>query len=97
MPNWSTAEILAVHFRMHKAEGVLFRDVLIRAGKICNLKVVKIPEKLLLKHAAHALGTPASELEKRLTALGKSVGPPWGRDQKDAALAAWVALQQHAK
>jgi hypothetical protein len=93
MPNWSTAEILAVHFRMHKAEGVLFRDVLIRAGKTCNLRVVEIPEKLLLKHAEHALGTPASELEKRMTVLGKSVGPPWGRDQKDAALAAWVTLQ----
>src|SRR5690242_5191310 len=25
MPGWSTDEILAVHFRMHKAEGVLFR------------------------------------------------------------------------
>src|SRR5512132_676115 len=29
MPAWSTDEILAVHFRMHKAEGVLFRYVLI--------------------------------------------------------------------
>jgi len=26
MPGWTTAEILAVHFRMHKAEGVLFPD-----------------------------------------------------------------------
>ena len=94
MPNWSTAEILAVHFRMHKAEGVLFRDVLIRAGKICNLKVVEIPEKLLLKHAEKALRVSPGELAKKMTALGKSVGPPWGRDQKDAALAAWVGLQQ---
>jgi hypothetical protein len=28
MPDWSVGEILAVHFRMHKAEGVLFRDAL---------------------------------------------------------------------
>src|SRR5713226_7640204 len=27
MPDWSVDEILAVHFRMHKAEGELFRDV----------------------------------------------------------------------
>src|SRR5262245_18890095 len=31
MPAWSTDEILAVHFRMHKAEGVLFQDALLRA------------------------------------------------------------------
>src|SRR5688500_10478669 len=29
MPDWSTDEILAVHVRMHKAEGELFRDVLV--------------------------------------------------------------------
>jgi hypothetical protein len=92
MPAWSTAEILAVHFRMHKAEGVLFRDVLVRAARTCKLKVVEIPEKLLLNHADDTLGIPASELAMRMTALGKSVGSPWGRDQKDAALAAWVAL-----
>jgi hypothetical protein len=32
-------------------------------------------------------------LLKRVAALGKSVGPPWGKDQKDAALAAMIALQ----
>jgi len=26
MPDWSIEEILGVHFRMHKAEGVLFRS-----------------------------------------------------------------------
>src|SRR3982074_3566722 len=52
MPSWSTDEILAVHVRMHKAEGELFRDV--------------------------------------LTALGKSAGAPWGKDQKEAAAAALV-------
>jgi hypothetical protein len=29
MPNWTIDEILAVHVRMHKAEGELFRDVLV--------------------------------------------------------------------
>ena len=29
--------------------------------------------------------------------LGKSVGPPWGKDQKSAALAAMVALQECSK
>src|ERR1700680_4407778 len=30
MPDWTVDEILAVHFRMHKAEGALFRDALAR-------------------------------------------------------------------
>jgi hypothetical protein len=30
---------------------------------------------------------------QRIAALGKSAGPPWGKDQKDAALAALVALR----
>jgi hypothetical protein len=39
MPDWSVEEILAVHFRMHQAEGVLFRDVLARAANRCELKL----------------------------------------------------------
>src|SRR5262245_57204460 len=57
MPDWSVDEILAVHFRMHKAEGVLFRDALVHAAKECELKLVEIPEKLLTKSAEGALGT----------------------------------------
>jgi hypothetical protein len=97
MPNWSTEEILAVHFRMHKAEGVLFREALVVAAKECALRPVMVPEKLLMQHAERALGTPASRLLKKVTALGKSIGPPWGKDQKDAALAALIALQGRSK
>jgi hypothetical protein len=91
MPDWSVDEILSVHFRMHKAEGVLFRDVLTRAAETCGLKLVAIPEKQLMKHAEVALGVNAV---KNVAALGKDIGPPWGKNQKDAALAAMVALQE---
>lgn len=97
MPEWSVEEILAVHFRMHKAEGVLFREVLVGATNACGLRLVAIPEKLLTTHAERVLGIPASGLVKKIAALGKSVGPPWGKDQKDAALAALVALEGRSK
>jgi hypothetical protein len=93
MPDWSVEEVLSVHFRMHKAEGVLFRDALVRATDANGLRLVAIPEKLLPKHAESALGSPMSRLAKTVMTLGKSVGPPWGKDQKDAALAAMIALQ----
>ena len=97
MPDWSVEEILAVHFRMHKAEGVLFRDALVRAAKECGLRLVEIPEKTLAPHAESALRVPASSLAKDIARLGKAAGPPWGKDQKDAALAALVALRGRLK
>lgn len=96
MPAWSVEEILAVHFRMHKAEGVLFRDALVRATKACGLSLVEIPEKLLTRQAEKALKTTARGLTKKMATIGKSVGPPWGKDQKDAALAALLALRERS-
>lgn len=92
MPEWSVEQILAVHFRMHQAEGVLFRDALINAAQKCSLDVVELPEKTLVNHAEKALRTSPDALSKKLSALGKLAGPPWGKDQKDAALAAMLAL-----
>ena len=94
MPDWSVEQILAVHFRMHQAEGVLFRDALIAATKAADLKLFTLPEKTLLQDAEKSLRTPASDLLKTISALGKLAGPPWGKDQKDAALAALVAFKQ---
>jgi hypothetical protein len=93
MPDWTVDEILAVHFRMHKAEGVLFRDALARAAKTCGLKLIGVPEKQLDEHAGLALADSISNWRKTIASLGKSVGPPWGKDQKDAALAALIGLQ----
>lgn len=93
MPDWTVDEILAVHFRMHKAEGVLFREALVRAATTCGLRLVEIPEKKLDEHAERALATSLNSLRKTIASLGKSVGPPWGKDQKDASLAAMIALQ----
>ncbi len=92
MPDWSVDEILAVHFRMHKAEGVLFRDALVRAARSCELRLAAIPEKSLAEQEK-VLGIPMKVLVTQIAALGKSAGPPWGKDQKDAALAALVGLE----
>ena len=93
MPDWSIEEILGVHFRMHKAEGVLFQEALAGAAKSCGLRLVAIPEKQLMNQAERDLGIPESVLVKQISVLGKTAGPPWGKDQKEAALAAMIALQ----
>jgi hypothetical protein len=97
MPDWTVDEILAVHFRMHKGEGVLFRDAVARAAGSCDLRLVRVPEKQLDENAERSLGASMNSLRKTIASLGKSVGPPWGKDQKDAALAAMIALQGKMK
>ena len=92
MPEWSVEEILAVHFRMHQAEGVLFRDALVHATRKCALEAIEVPEKTLFSYAEKVLKTPVADLAQTITSIGKLAGPPWGKDQKDSALAALVAL-----
>ena len=97
MPEWSVDEILAVHFRMHKAEGVLFREALAQAAEACGLRFLGIPEKQLDEYAKRALTTSANNVRKTIASLGKSVGAPWGKDQKEASLAAAIALSGKIK
>jgi hypothetical protein len=92
MPEWSTQQILAVHVRMHKAEGELFRDVLVAGARECGLDVTTLPDKAALDAAAGILGMTRARLDAVLAALGKSAGPPWGKYHKEAAAAALAAL-----
>ncbi|HEV7398151.1 MAG TPA: hypothetical protein VGN86_16685 [Pyrinomonadaceae bacterium] len=92
MPDWSVAEILSVHFRMHKAEGFLYQDVLVRAAEACQIPLAKVPLKQL--NAKSAFDSKTKAVVQWISTLGKSVGPPWGKDQKEATLAATIALQE---
>lgn len=94
MPDWSTAQILAVHIRMHQAEGVLFPAALCGGAEACGLILLALPEKQLGDIAARRLGADLDRVTQALAALGKSAGAPWGSDQKTAALAAALALRQ---
>ena len=92
MPDWTVEQILAVHFRMHKAEGVLFREALAKGAEENELKVTRVLEKDRYEFAARSLVDSALSLQAQVAALGKAIGPPWGRDQKDSAVAALIAL-----
>jgi hypothetical protein len=83
--DWTVDDILAVHLRMHKAEGVLFQDVLLRAAAECGLKAVSVNEKRLFEEA----GRTRMEL---IAQIGRNAGAPWGQDQRTAALAAMTAF-----
>jgi hypothetical protein len=94
MPNWTIDEILAVHVRMHQAEGVLFRNVLVEGARACGIASTTLPDKTAIDAAAQKLGLTRPRLDAELAEIGKSVGPPWGLDQKEAAAAALVVIGQ---
>jgi hypothetical protein len=94
MPDWTTAEILAVHVRMHKAEGAMSPAALMRAADVGGIEMIAIREKELAAQAERAFTkAPARDL---IEELGRGAGPPWGIDQKNAALAAMIALRRAA-
>ncbi len=91
------ASILAAHPLIHTAEGQLFREVIIHAGRRSRLPVTGVKERELFPQAAARLRLPARTLQNRIAALGQDLGPPWTQDQKLAALVAWLALASAKK
>jgi hypothetical protein len=85
-------QILASHALIHTADGELFRASLRAACARCHLPVQGIREKELFLAASKTLGIEAATLKRRVSELGKSLGPPWSQDEKLAALAAWLSL-----
>ncbi|HXZ13688.1 MAG TPA: hypothetical protein VEG64_14985 [Candidatus Sulfotelmatobacter sp.] len=88
-------KILASHALIHTADGELFREALLHAGSKCGLRSVKIKEKELLKSASEMLRLKESEIQRRITEIGRAFGSPWSQDEKFASLAAWLALANH--
>lgn len=86
------AAVLASHALIHTADGEHFRDAIAHAAARQNLRIASVREKEIWARASKDLEIPIAELERRIHALGKVIGPPWAEDQKLAALVAWMAL-----
>ena len=81
---WTLEEIIAAHPRIHTAEGCFYRDVLVDAAEAAGMEAVVIsPKDIPLE--AHA---------QRLAEIGKEVGRPWSKDERLAAVAAWLVLRR---
>lgn len=91
------AAILASHPLIHTAEGEFFREALVHASERCGLPVSRVREREVLERGSAGLRLPADKLQRRIAELGRSLGPPWAQDQKQAALVAWLALADAAK
>jgi hypothetical protein len=72
-------------------EGLAVREALRAACAGCGLVFIEVDEKSLPEAAPLQLDVPPGGVEATLAALGATAGRPWRKEQKLAALAAWVA------
>ena len=57
-----------------------------------GLAVTRIGQRDLAAQASRELKRAPEELRATVAELGREVGAPWGADQKEAALLAWLLL-----
>jgi hypothetical protein len=82
--------ILAKHALLHAAERDLYERGVIAGATRAGLPVTTIPATgTLFDDASRAVGVA---LGPSLASLGKSIGPPWQKDHKEATAVALVAL-----
>jgi hypothetical protein len=87
--------VLRSHPMIHTAEAALFQRALASACEKCGLAVTSAREREIWAQAAKAIGSKEALLHKRVEDLRKSVGAPWGSDQKTATAYALLALASH--
>jgi hypothetical protein len=86
------SKILASHALIHAAEGEFFREAFSKACEGLDLSVTGFRERNLDECVQTAFGKAATRMRQQVSSLGRSLGPPWTKDQKTAALAALVVL-----
>jgi hypothetical protein len=85
-------KILASHPLIHTAEGEFFRHAAMRGCEDLQIPVTAVRERELDKQAEAAFGNAASRVRASIASMGNSIGPPWTKDHKTAALAAALIL-----
>ena len=85
-------KILSAHPLIHTAEGEFFRQNAAKAFESLQIPVTSIRERELDERAKAVFEKRASRVQATISNLGTSVGPPWTRDHKTAALAAALIL-----
>ena len=85
-------DIVAVHARMHAAEGEFYRDVVAEGARAVGLEVHRVLERDAPGLVAAHLHIDAAELEARMKEMGAALGPPWNEDFRLATQAAWTQL-----
>jgi hypothetical protein len=86
------SKILASHALIHAAEGEFFREAFSKACESLNLSVTGFRERILDDCLQTTFGKTANSIRQQVSTFGRSLGPPWTKDQKTAAIAALIVL-----
>ena len=84
--------ILKSHSLIHTAEGEFFRQAFWKASERLKIPVTGFRARDLDVDIEKVFGPRAAGLLHCVANLGKTVGPPWTADQKNASLAAILVL-----
>ena len=85
------------HIRAHAEEGRLFRVVIENALKLSRLKFSVTREKDSLGEGKKMLGVSEPGLRTELTKMGKAIEGSWRAEEKEATLAALMALARWSR
>ncbi len=88
-------EVLGSHALIHTAEGEFFRQAFRQALERLEIPVTGIRESDLDNCARKAFGKDTAGVHKKINGMGRSLGPPWTKDEKTAALAAAIVLAEN--
>jgi hypothetical protein len=86
--------VLRSHPMIHTAEGALFQRAVTSACQGHGLAVISVREREVWLNAAGSWNLKEQELRQQVDGLRKSVGAPWGTDQKTAMAFALLALRE---
>jgi len=81
------------HTQIHVEEGLAVRDSIARALLAAGARVRELDTKNLLEIASEELGESGSALMQRLGEVRPASGASWRKEEKQAALAAWIAFR----
>jgi len=87
------AVVLRSHPMIHSAEGALFQRAVASACESCGLASIAAREREVWTKAAATWSLAEASLCEQVDGLRKSVGAPWGTDQKTAMAFALLALR----
>jgi len=86
--------VLRSHPMIHTAEGVLFQRAVTSACQACGLAVISVREREVWRSVSTSWSLKEEEMRTQVDGLRKSVGAPWGTDQKTATAFALLALRE---
>jgi hypothetical protein len=83
-------KIVKAHPLVHAAEIEFYRRVFSAACEEIGAPMKRVDDAAT--KVAAVLGWKPAKVAAHLAAMGKASGRPWAAEQKEAALAAWLAL-----